>query len=241
MTTTSAASALTSDERAALEADPWFAGLSPALREEVLSRGQLRRVRHGGLVAARGQPAQEWLGIARGALRLGSVSLAGRQIIHAYSRPGTWLGDTALVDGEPNPHDVNAQGEAVIVALRRQDFRDLLASHAELPVALLQLQCRRVRMLVDQVEAFATLPLAARLARQLLVLVRDFGVAAESGTRIALPLAQEDLAQLLGASRQRVNRELKQFEREGALRVESAGVVVLDGARLQASVNAPGG
>ena len=69
------------------------------------------------------------------------------------------------------------------------------------------------------------------LAKQLIHLVRSYGVPNledSSQTRIGLQLAQEDLAQLLGASRQRVNQELKQMEREGVIRIESAGLVVLN-------------
>jgi CRP-like cAMP-binding protein len=71
----------------------------------------------------------------------------------------------------------------------------------------------------------------ARLAKQLLHLVRSYGVASLSdGTeiRIGLQLAQEELAQLLGASRQRVNQELKSMERENAIRIEPGGLVVRD-------------
>jgi CRP-like cAMP-binding protein len=87
----------------------------------------------------------------------------------------------------------------------------------------------------DALEDLNTRPLAARLARQLLLLARSYGVAEGDGTiRIGLALAQEDLAQLLGASRQRVNQELKSLEREGAVRVEPSRLVVLSRERLMA-------
>jgi CRP-like cAMP-binding protein len=73
--------------------------------------------------------------------------------------------------------------------------------------------------------------LRARLAKQLVHLVRSYGSASlsdSSETRIGLQLAQEELAQLLGASRQRVNQELKTMEREGIIRIEPAGLVVRD-------------
>jgi CRP/FNR family cyclic AMP-dependent transcriptional regulator len=88
---------------------------------------------------------------------------------------------------------------------------------------LLRLQARRIRLLFGQVEDLNTLPLRARLAKQLLHLVRSYGVPSLSDgdeMRIGLQLAQEELAQLLGASRQRVNQELKAMEREGVIRIE---------------------
>ena len=80
-------------------------------------------------------------------------------------------------------------------------------------------------------EDLNTLPLRARLAKQIGHLIRSYGVPSLSSHdewRITLQLAQEELAQLLGASRQRVNQELKTMEREGVIRVEPTGLVVCD-------------
>ena len=108
-------------------------------------------------------------------------------------------------------------------------------THVELYEALLRLQARRIRQLFGLVEDLNTLPLRARLAKQLIHLVRSYGVpnlADGSEMRIGLQLAQEELAQLLGASRQRVNQELKAMEREDAIRIEPGGLVVRDRAAL---------
>ena len=118
--------------------------------------------------------------------------------------------------------------------VRKQDFRDLLAHHVELYDALLRLNCRRLRLMFDVVEDLNTRPLAARLAKQILLLARSYGIAQGEEIRIGLALAQEDLAQMLGASRQRVNQELKSFERDGAVRVEPTRLVVLSKDKLLA-------
>ena len=95
-----------------------------------------------------------------------------------------------------------------------------------------------MRLLFGMVEDLNTLPLRARLAKQLMLLARSYGSAHPQypgETRIQLQLAQEELAQLLGASRQRVNQELKGFERDGILRVEPTRLVVLSRERLMAA------
>jgi CRP-like cAMP-binding protein len=94
---------------------------------------------------------------------------------------------------------------------------------------MLRLHARRIRQLYGLVEDLNTLPLRARLAKQLVHLVRSYGIPSLSDgseMRIGLQLAQEELAQLLGASRQRVNQELKSMEREDAIRIEPGGLVV---------------
>src|SRR6185295_6733221 len=168
------------------------------------------------LLSTRGAQAAEWCGVARGAVRIGSVSLSGKQVTLTYAEPGVWFGDIALFDGLPRTHDADAHGETTLLCVRKPDFKELLAQHTELYEALLRLNCRRLRLLFNQFEDLNTKPLGARLAKQILLLAKSYGIEQGEEIRIGLQLAQEDLAQLLGASRQRVNQELKGFERDGA-------------------------
>ena len=225
---------LTPAEQQHIDAGPWFSKLSPALRADILSRATVRRIADGAMLSARGAQADEWCGVAKGAVRVSSVSLSGKQITLTYVEPGIWFGDTALFDGLPRTHDAHAHGDTTLLVVKKADFRALLDAHVELYEALLRLQCRRVRLLYDVVEDLNTRPLAARLAKQLLLLARSYGIAQGEEIRIGLQLAQEDLAQLLGASRQRVNQELKGFERDGAVRVEPTRLVVLSREKLLA-------
>jgi CRP-like cAMP-binding protein len=228
---------LTLDEHRNIEAGAWFSKLSPALRGAILSRAVVRRLADGAPLAQRGAPAEDWCGVAAGAVRVSSVSLSGKQVTLTYVEPGTWFGDIALFDGLPRTHDADAHGATTLLVVRKPDFKALLAQHVELYDALLRLNCRRLRLMFDQFEDLNTRPLQARLAKQLLLLAKSYGTHEAGEIRIGLALAQEDLAQLLGASRQRVNQELKGFEREGALRVEPTRLVVLSREKLLAAAD----
>jgi CRP-like cAMP-binding protein len=215
-----------------VQAGVWFSRLSDTLRADILSRAAVRRYANGTSLATRGGPAEQWCGVARGAVRVSNVSLSGKQVALTYVEPGTWFGDISLFDGLPRTHDATAHGNTTLLVVRKADFKQLLASHVELYDALLRLNCRRLRLMFDLIQDLNTLPLAARLARQILMLAKSYGVKQGTEIRIALQLAQEDLAQLLGASRQRVNQELKGLERQGAVRVELAQLVVLSRDKL---------
>ena len=220
---------LTIEEREAINSGRWFSSLSPSLRHDILRCSYVKRFKDGALIAARGDPPEEWIACARGAVRVSSTSISGKQITLTYVEPGIWFGDVAFFDGERRTHDAYAHGETTTLCVARGDFKKILAQHAELYEALLRLHARRIRQLFGLVEDLNTLPLRARLAKQLLHLVRSYGVphlANGDEVRISLQLAQEELAQLLGASRQRVNQELKGMEREGTIRIEPAGLVV---------------
>ncbi len=222
---------LTMEEREAINNGRWFSSLSPSLRHDILRCAYVKRYQDGDLIAARGEPPEQWIACAKGAVRVSSTTLTGKQITLTYVEPGIWFGDVAMFDGERRTHDAYAHGPTTILNVARADFQKILSQHSELYEALLKLQARRIRLLFGQVEDLNTLPLRARLAKQLSHLVRSYGVPSLSSNdevRITLQLAQEELAQLLGASRQRVNQELKTMEREGVIRIEPAGLVVRD-------------
>ena len=220
---------LTIDERTAINGGRWFSSLSPSLRHDILRCAYVKRFKDGDLIAARGDPPEEWIACAMGAVRVSSTSISGKQVTLTYVEPGIWFGDVAIFDGERRTHDAYAHGATTTLCVARGDLRKILALHVELYEALLRLHARRIRQLFGLVEDLNTLPLRARLAKQLLHLVRSYGVPSLSDgreVRIGLQLAQEELAQLLGASRQRVNQELKSMEREDAIRIEPGGLVV---------------
>lgn len=226
---------LTMEEREAINSGRWFGTLSPSLRHDILRCAYVKRHKDGDLICARGDQPMEWIGVCKGAVRVSSTSITGKQITYTYVEPGVWFGDVTLFDGDARTHDAYAHGPTTLMCLTRTDFFKILRDHTELYEALMRLQARRIRSLFGLVEDLNTLPLRARLAKQLLHLARSYGVPCLNGNneiRIGLQLAQEELAQLLGASRQRVNQELKTMEREGAIRVEPAGLVICDRPQL---------
>jgi CRP/FNR family cyclic AMP-dependent transcriptional regulator len=226
---------LTIEEREAINGGRWFSSLSPSLRHDILRCAFVKRFKDGDLIAARGGPPEHWIACARGAVRVSSTAVSGKQVTLTYVEPGIWFGDVAMFDGDRRTHDAYAHGDSTILCVARSDFQKILSTHVELYEALMRLQARRIRTLFGLVEDLNTLPLRARLAKQLVHLVRSYGVPTlpdGSRMRIGLQLAQEELAQLLGASRQRVNQELKAMEREKAILIEPSGLVVLDRAAL---------
>lgn len=229
------------EEREAINSGRWFSTLSPSLRHDILRCAYVKRFRNGALICARGDPPEEWIACAKGAVRVSSTSISGKQVTLTYVEPGIWFGDVAIFDGDRRTHDAYAHGECTVLCVARADLMKILSQHVELYEAMLRLHARRIRQLYGLVEDLNTLPLRARLAKQLLHLVRSYGVANLSNSkemRISLHLAQEELAQLLGASRQRVNQELKTMEREESIRIEPGGLIVRNSEALMRIVDA---
>jgi CRP/FNR family transcriptional regulator, cyclic AMP receptor protein len=227
---------LTPEEREAINSGRWFYSLSPSLRHDIFRHATVRRFESGELMAKQGASAAHWWACARGSVRVSSMRATGKLITLSFVQPGVWFGDVALFDGGTCTHDAYAHGATTILSVSKESLDGILNLHVELYDALLRLQARRTRHLFGMVQDLSMLPLRSRLAKQLAQLARAYGVASDSDSevRIALKLPQEELARMLGASRQRVNQELKALERENVIRIEAKGhaLVVLDAQAL---------
>ena len=140
---------LTIEEREAINAGRWFSALSPSLRHDILRCAYVKRYKDGELITARGEQPQEWIACARGAVRVSSTSISGKQITLTYVEPGIWFGDVAIFDGDRRTHDAYAHGDSTILCVARADLRKILDQHVELYEALLRLHARRIRQLLS--------------------------------------------------------------------------------------------
>ena len=225
---------LLDDERATLHAGPWFNELSGPLRVAILGSARVRLVDAGTVLARRGDTASAWIGVARGALRLGTPLADGRDFTLDFVGPGQWFGDIALIDDRPLELDVLAHVPSKLLFVSKADLQRLVGAFGELGPGLLQLNCQRLRHMFRRFEELQTLALPQRLARQLQRLVHQFGREVDEGIRIDLNLSQTDLAAIVGGSRQRVNRTLRQMHVEGIVRLGETRMVVRRATELAA-------
>jgi len=152
--------------------------------------------------------------------RLGDVAVVAEADLCLAGEPG-------LLDGQGGTATVVALEAAEILVLSREDFLGYLQAHPPAAGAAIALLSERVRHLGDQLEEAYALELPQRLARRLLALGRTHGKKTPMGMAIDLPLTQSDLAGMVGASRQRVNRLLGEWQDRELLRLGSHGTMVL--------------
>lgn len=191
-----------------------------------------KRLADGQCLFSRGDAPDGLYGLVRGQIRVVGRGPDGRELLLILLDPGQWFGEISLFDGLPRTHDAYARGETELLVLPRRDFRDILDASPALYRPFLELLCHRLRMAFAMIEDATLLDLGARLARRLLGLLDDHGEEAEDGMRIALHLPQEDLARMIGATREAVGRHLKAWEREGVIRLEYGRIVVRERAML---------
>lgn len=226
--------ALRAEHREAIGRSRWFAALPAVLRHDLLRAMAARSYRAGEPIFASGDAVHEWLACASGCVRL-SRELAGRCSTLALLGPGRWFGDAPLANTPGRSHDAWAHADTIVLAIPRARLAAILAQHPQLYEALLALQSLRMRQLLSAMEDLGRLPLGARLAKHLGHLMRhhatEGGVGGE--VRLAIRLRQDQLAELLGCSRQRVNEQLALITRQDLIRREAGCLVIRDPARLQ--------
>jgi len=129
--------------------------------------------------------------------------------------PDEVLGEIALLDGLPRSADATALVDCVVLKVERAPFVSMLQGSADLCLRLMTVLCDKVRKTTVSVEEALLLDVPHRLARQLRRLADEHGLPVPEGTKIGVKMSQGELATLIGASREKVNRQLRLWEGEG--------------------------
>jgi CRP-like cAMP-binding protein len=230
---TSGVTTPTIEERAKLvRASFLFNELEPRLISEIAATSRLRALDKGAILFQQGDPGDALFIVVEGLVRIAVMSQAGKELTLGFMEPGDVFGEIALLDGLPRTASAAAALRSVLLTIERRTFLDLIAREARLAQHVIELLCERLRFDVDRVAEDAFLNLKARLAKRLDALGIAHGRTIEGGIKIDLRLSQSELAQMLGVSREAVNKQLKAWGAEGLLRWERGYITLLDRNRL---------
>jgi CRP/FNR family transcriptional regulator len=212
---------------------PLFAALdqeaADALRA-TMSRVELDR---GAVLFHEGDPGDRLYVIVEGKVKLGRASGDGRENLLAILGPGEMFGELSLFDPGPRNATATAIADTVLIGLGNEDLTAWLSGRPAVARQLLSALARRLRRTNEALADLVFSDVPGRVAKQLLDLSERFGTSVEDGLRVSHDLTQEELAQLVGASRETVNKALADFASRGWLRLEARAVVLLDVERLR--------
>ncbi|CAA0092316.1 CRP-like cAMP-activated global transcriptional regulator [Zhongshania aliphaticivorans] len=222
------------DKRLILTTNSLLSGLPVDVVEQLLAVSSLKQLADGECVYAQGDVGDGLLGVVEGRIRLSNSSRDGKELLVMLVEPGDWIGEVSLFDGLPRSQDAFAVGDCSILFLPKAKFDALLNAKPELYQYFVPMLCRKLRLALSYVESVALYSLPARLAQRLLELLNFYGVDdGKLGHLIDVHLPQEDLAKMLGVSRQAVSRELKRLEADGVIQLAYGQLRILDKAALK--------
>jgi CRP-like cAMP-binding protein len=218
---------------------PLFTGAEPGVLEDVARHVRRRRFRRGEVIFHEGDPADALHVVASGSVKIVLSSDEGDEAIIATLHPGDFFGELSLLDGSPRSATATAVEATETVSLPRDTFLEEIGRNAGLRDCLLRSLAGELRRLTGHVEELHFLDISGRLASRLVRLAREADPGPEltadgrMEARLEWPFTQSDLAAMIGATRQSVNRLLVDLVDRGLVRIERETLVIPDLERLE--------
>lgn len=176
----------------------------------------------------KGDEGDRLLGVLAGQVRIYVMSSEGRELIMNVLMPGDVFGEISLIDGKPRSASAVAVGATDLLHVRRADFLVALKKNCDIALKFMEILCERVRWTSGLLEDASLLDLTSRLAKRLLNLAEGIGEKQKDGIRIGLKLSQSDLGNMLGVTREAVNKQLREWKRDGLVDMQEGQLLLLD-------------
>ena len=221
------------DRKELIAGVPLFQSLTDADRE-ALARSFVRHAfDRGEMIVRQGDPAAHLYLVESGRVKITTLAPDGREAFVAIMGPGQVFGELSLFESGQRTADARAMEPSILHALAHADFRPYVGSHPDMAWELLTVLARIVRRQDQAIQDMVFLDVGGRVARRLLDLAAQHGESAGAAVRIDVPITQEELAQMVGASRESVNKALGSFMDRGWVTLEGRHYIIADSEALQ--------
>ncbi len=210
---------------------PWLNLLTAEERARIVPHLVVSDPQSGDHVCRMGRPVTFWFGVIDGLLKMSTDSASGRTITYTGIPPGGWFGEGTAIKREPYRYNIMALRRSVVAGLPIDDFHWLLDHSIGFNRFVMNQLNERLAQFIEAREIDRSNNPDVRVARNLAAL---FNPALFPGVGEMLRITQQELAYLVGLSRQRVNVALNTLEQQGAIRIEYGGMRVLDLRALRA-------
>ena len=202
---------------------PLFSMLTNEQAQSIADAVVKRRLRRGELVVEQGRKSNALFILLNGRARVLTSDSRGREVILAVLEAGDYVGEMSLIDNEPHSATVRAEVQTDMLVLARADFARCLPENSSLSYGVMRGLVRRLRNADRQIESLALLDVYGRVARTLLDMAED-----DKGTKIIRhKVSRQDMAKVVGASREMVSRVMKDLEERGVIETQENGSVII--------------
>jgi CRP/FNR family transcriptional regulator, cyclic AMP receptor protein len=217
-----------------------FSGLQPGDITQLSRVALVRRYAARETVVSQGDDSGDLFAVLSGRLKVTWNDAEGGEVLLSILEGGDVFGEIALLDDQPRSATVTAMETCELLVVERRGFRALLTSVPNLAMNLLRVMSRRVRDLSDRTQNMSLLNVESRLAKAILQLAERFGKEERRGEiLLTLKLSQQELANMIGATRELVNRRLRGWQDQGIIELSQGRVVIRDAAALAAVSEPP--
>jgi CRP/FNR family transcriptional regulator len=219
---------------ATLRQVPYFADLDETRLRALAAAVRERTCAAGAMVLLEGEPCEGLGFVVRGRVKVFKVSAEGKEQVLRLLGPGRTFNDVPVFDGGPNPGSIQAVEPTVIGTLPKGAVQSLVETQPKVASAVIRVLASRLRALTVVIEDLSLRGVVARVAKLLYDCTQGHPALVEGpGGTCHHRLTQHEIATMTGSVREVVQRALKTLERDGAIRMERARVVVLDATALE--------
>jgi CRP/FNR family transcriptional regulator, cyclic AMP receptor protein len=211
-----------------------FSALTLAQIEQLVSMARPRRIASGTTLFAKGDPGKELFAVVSGIIKITVPSIDGREATFNLHHAGDLFGEIALLDGQPRSADAIAATDCELMVIERLDFLGFVRGEPKVAMKLIELLCARLRVAGAREEEVVFLNLPARLARLLLRLLEVNAAVADENR---LSITQQKISDILGATRESVNKHLQIWARRRVIALKRGAILVLAPRALAALVS----
>ncbi len=211
---------------------PLFEGLDEEQQRSLRAKMGQTTLRRGEVLFEEGDPGNRLYIITEGKVKLGHTSSDGRENLLAVLGPGEIIGELTLFDPGPRSTTATAVSPVTLLHLDHADLVVILDTNPTMSKHMLRALARRLRRTNESLADLVFSDVPGRVAKALLDLADRFGSSTDEGVHVPHDLTQEELAQLVGASRETVNKSLADFVSRGWIQLEGRAVTLLDLDRL---------
>ena len=205
-----------------------FDGISPSEMQEMEKITRMEEVKKRQPFYLPGDPSSNVYLLKRGRVKLANTAASGKEVTFDILEPGEVFGELEVLEGLPRETAAEALDDAMICVIRREDFDRYLTMHPNITVKLTKLIGLRLRRIQSRIEDLVFRDVPARLAHLLLELGKSDGAQEPRGIRIKAKLTHQEMANLIGCSRETVSATLGQFRDEGLLQLDGRTLTILD-------------
>lgn len=203
---------------------PLFAMLTATQAEAVAEAVIKRRFKRGELLVEQGKKSNALFIILTGRCRVFTSDNRGREVILANMQPGDYLGEMSLIDNEPHSASVRAEVQTDALMLGRLEFARCLPENTSMAYAVMKGLVQRLRNADRKIESLALMDVYGRVARALMEAAETD---AAGNIMIRDKVSRQDLAKMVGASREMVSRVMKDLEERGFIETQPSGAVLI--------------
>lgn len=212
---------------------PYFAELDEEVLKGLSAQVRERKLEAGELILMEGDPCEGLYVVISGRVKVFKLSAEGKEQVIRILGPGRTFNDVPVFDGGPNPGSVAAMEASIVSLIPKAQILGMVEQHPKMAKAVIRLLASRLRALTLMIEDLSLRGVVARVAKLLLDCARGHQTLIEGGPSACTHLTQHQIATMTGSVREVVQRALKALEKDGAIRLERARVVILDPARLE--------